>query len=93
MWRLSWSVPGSGGDVTLWKEASGAQLKLICPHACKQPRPKLTPNHALLCAAAQAPVWRVSWSVTGSVLSVSDSGGGVTLWKEALDGEWQQLSN
>lgn len=42
---------------------------------------------------AQAPVWRVSWSVTGSVLSVSDSTGGVTLWKEALDGEWQQLSN
>ena len=41
----------------------------------------------------QAPVWRVSWSVTGSVLSVSDSTGGVTLWKEALDGEWQQLSN
>ncbi|KAK9834204.1 hypothetical protein WJX81_007864 [Elliptochloris bilobata] len=41
----------------------------------------------------QAPVWRVSWSVTGGVLSVSDSSGGVTLWKEALDGEWQQLSN
>lgn len=58
-----------------------------------KPCPKVTANATLLCAAAQAPVWRVSWSVTGSVLSVSDSSGGVTLWKEALDGEWQQLSN
>jgi len=35
----------------------------------------------------------VSWSLTGSVLSVSDGSGAVTLWKEALDGEWQQITN
>lgn len=41
----------------------------------------------------QAPVWRVSWSITGGTLAVSDSQGGVTLWKEGLDGQWQQLSS
>ena len=42
--------------------------------------------------ALQAPVWRVSWSITGGTLAVSDSQGGVTLWKEGIDGHWQQLS-
>ncbi|CAK0773637.1 hypothetical protein CVIRNUC_004086 [Coccomyxa viridis] len=40
----------------------------------------------------KAPVWRVSWSITGGTLAVSDSQGTVTLWKEGLDGQWQQLS-
>jgi protein transport protein SEC13 len=40
----------------------------------------------------QGPVWRVSWSVTGSILAVTDSSNAVTLWKETLDGKWQQLS-
>jgi protein transport protein SEC13 len=39
----------------------------------------------------QAPVWRVSWSITGSILAVTDSSNAVTLWKETLDGKWQQL--
>lgn len=38
------------------------------------------------------PVWRVSWSVTGNVLAVSDANNEVTLWKEALDRTWQQLA-
>ena len=33
----------------------------------------------------------MSWSITGGILAVSDSQGNVTLWKEALDGQWQQL--
>ncbi|KAK9915915.1 hypothetical protein WJX75_005907 [Coccomyxa subellipsoidea] len=41
----------------------------------------------------KAPVWRVSWSVTGGVLAVSDSQGTVTLWKESLDGNWQKLAS
>ena len=40
----------------------------------------------------QGPVWRVSWSVTGNILAVSDSKTSVSLWKEALDGQWQQIS-
>ena len=38
------------------------------------------------------PIWKVSWSVTGGVLAVSDSSGTVTLWKETSDGKWQKIS-
>ena len=38
------------------------------------------------------PVWRVSWSVTGNILAVSSGDSTVTLWKEALDGSWSQVS-
>lgn len=40
----------------------------------------------------KVPVWRVSWSSTGSILAVSDGNNAVTLWKESLDGVWQQIS-
>ncbi len=49
-----------------------------------------------------APVWRVSWSITGSVLAVACGDNSVTLFKEALSdggsggggggGHWQQVS-
>ena len=39
----------------------------------------------------QVPVWRVSWSTTGSILAVSDANNQVTLWKESVDGLWQQV--
>eukprot|EP00639_Heterosigma_akashiwo_P004307 CAMPEP_0194585914 /NCGR_PEP_ID=MMETSP0292-20121207/18076_1 /TAXON_ID=39354 /ORGANISM="Heterosigma akashiwo, Strain CCMP2393" /LENGTH=322 /DNA_ID=CAMNT_0039441533 /DNA_START=64 /DNA_END=1032 /DNA_ORIENTATION=+ len=39
-----------------------------------------------------APVWRVSWSVTGNVLAVSAGDHEVTLWKQGLDGAWARLS-
>lgn len=38
------------------------------------------------------PVWRVSWSLTGNILAVADGSNNVTLWKEAVDGEWQQVT-
>lgn len=37
-------------------------------------------------------VWRLSWSVSGNLLSVSDASNAVTLWKEAVDGQWQQIT-
>uniref|UniRef100_A0A0D9V7L1 Uncharacterized protein n=1 Tax=Leersia perrieri TaxID=77586 RepID=A0A0D9V7L1_9ORYZ len=40
----------------------------------------------------QTPVWRLSWSLTGNVLAVADGNNNVTLWKEAADGEWQQVT-
>ncbi|XP_021741791.1 protein transport protein SEC13 homolog B-like [Chenopodium quinoa] len=40
----------------------------------------------------KTPVWRVSWSLTGNLLAVADGDNNVTLWKEAVDGEWQQVS-
>lgn len=41
----------------------------------------------------EAPVWRVSWSVTGSILAVASGDNTVTLWKCGLDGTWSQVSN
>ena len=38
------------------------------------------------------PVWRVSWSTAGGVLAVSDSRGAVSLWKESVDGQWEEVS-
>jgi len=39
-----------------------------------------------------APVWRVSWSVTGNVLAVSSADHKVTLWKQSVDEIWAQIS-
>ncbi|XP_071708236.1 protein transport protein SEC13 homolog A-like [Rutidosis leptorrhynchoides] len=41
----------------------------------------------------KAPVWRVSWSLTGNLLAVASGDDNVTLWKEAADGEWQEVSS
>ena len=38
------------------------------------------------------PVWRVSWSITGNVLAVSTGDHKVTLWKQAVDETWMQIS-
>jgi len=46
----------------------------------------------LLLHTFDAPVWRLSWSVTGSILAVSSGDSNVTLWKAGLDGVWRQVS-
>lgn len=48
-------------------------------------------SHTLLCSF-DAPVWRVSWSVTGNVLAVSTGDHKVSLWKQSVDESWQQIS-
>jgi protein transport protein SEC13 len=42
--------------------------------------------------AFDAPVWRLSWSVTGNVLAVSTGDHKVTLWKQSVDESWVQIS-
>jgi len=37
-------------------------------------------------------VWRVSWSVTGNLLAVSAADHQVTLWKQNLNGQWENVS-
>jgi len=37
----------------------------------------------------EAVVWRVSWSLSGNVLAVSQGDNRVSLWKENLKGEWE----
>ena len=44
--------------------------------------------------AFKAPVWKVSWSVTGRLLAVSCGDNTVTVWKEDVSGStWQQVSS
>lgn len=38
------------------------------------------------------PVWRVSWALTGTMLSISDGEGNVTLWKEGQNGNWEEVT-
>jgi protein transport protein SEC13 len=40
-----------------------------------------------------APVWRVSWSVTGNILAVSSGDSNVTLWKKGIDGKWYKMES
>lgn len=37
-------------------------------------------------------VWRVNWSVNGCVLVVSHGVEGIDMWKERLDGKWENLN-
>ncbi|EEA07629.1 uncharacterized protein CMU_005520 [Cryptosporidium muris RN66] len=39
-----------------------------------------------------SPVWRVSWSVTGTILAISSGEDIVTLFKENSDGHWEVLT-
>jgi protein transport protein SEC13 len=39
-----------------------------------------------------APVWRVSWSVTGNLLAVSTGDHKVSLWKQSVDESWVEVS-
>mmetsp|Transcript_5326 Transcript_5326/g.9588 ORF Transcript_5326/g.9588 Transcript_5326/m.9588 type:complete len:466 (+) Transcript_5326:160-1557(+) len=43
--------------------------------------------------AKNTPAWRVSWSITGSILAISAGDSEVTLWKESANGNWVQVSN
>ena len=36
-------------------------------------------------------VWRVSWSLSGVILAVSSGDNKVTLWREDLKGEWENV--
>lgn len=60
-----------------------------------RPPPPLQPNGpwtAREVCRRPGGVWRVSWSVTGDVLAVSDAGNEVSLWKEAMDHTWAQVA-
>lgn len=41
----------------------------------------------------EAPVWRLSWSLTGTVLAISTGDHRVSLWKQGVDETWVQVSS
>ena len=40
----------------------------------------------------EAPVWSVSWSLTGNVLGVASGDDSISLWKEQIDGTWKNIT-
>lgn len=40
----------------------------------------------------QHKIWRVSWSLMGNILAVSQGDNKVSLWKESVDGTWKELA-
>jgi protein transport protein SEC13 len=51
------------------------------------------PWEAMLLHTFDAPVWRVSWSLTGHILAVSSGDSDVALWKKGMDGQWYQMES
>lgn len=49
-------------------------------------------EHTRLPTSFDTPVWRVSWSITGNLLAVSSGDHKVSLWKQSLAGQWEQVS-
>ena len=44
-------------------------------------------------SSVSAPVWSVSWSITGGILAVAGGDNQVSLWKENALGEWKQMGS
>jgi len=36
-------------------------------------------------------VWRVNWSLSGGILAVASGDNKVTLWREGVKGDWEQV--
>lgn len=84
---VAWS-PGSGLSVNMLASASDDGLVVIWRQGTPGGEWTAEPLPAF-----PAPVWRVSWSVTGNLLAVSCGDSSVTLWKESVSGGWQQISS
>ncbi len=96
---------GQDGQVLVWSEGEKGWSKQVTQSlaACKAWAVLVIFKHTLnddtsvdvamqLLEDFGQPIWKVSWSVTGGVLAVSDSSGTVSLWKETADGKWQKIS-
>ncbi|TMW68875.1 hypothetical protein Poli38472_001031 [Pythium oligandrum] len=84
---VAWA-PGSGAPVNLIASCSEDKHVYIWSQSEENGPWKRELLHTF-----EAPVWRVSWSVTGNVLAVSSGDHKVTLWKETLDKKWIQISS
>lgn len=68
---------GQDGQVLVWTRSNDGAAWSKTP---------LTPR------PFEGPVWRLSWSVTGTVLAVSGGDNQVTLWREGLDHAWSRVA-
>ncbi|MCJ1463993.1 GTPase-activating protein S13 [Pseudocyphellaria aurata] len=94
----------AGGAWTSTALLQSQCYKMLCPYGLSLHLRKAAPSSqhesrlasagmSMSCALLQEPVWRVSWSITGNILAVTDGKDNVTLWKEATDGQWQQITS
>lgn len=63
-----------------------------CVYIWTQERPEADWLPRLLSNFPDA-VWRVSWSMAGTILAVASGDNKVSLWKEAVDGSWSCISD
>ncbi|KAJ3340136.1 GTPase-activating protein S13 [Gonapodya sp. JEL0774] len=84
-WAPSIGLPGQ-------RIASCSQDKtvLIWSHPSSNPSTEWTFTRLRATPFPDA-VWRVSWSAAGNVLAVASGDNRVTLWKEGLDGTWEEV--
>jgi protein transport protein SEC13 len=71
--------------VIIWKQSAAAASSTSADNSNK-------PWSSMFMKNFDAPVWRVSWSVTGNVLAVSTGDHKVSLWKQAADEAWVEIS-
>ncbi|KAK5975930.1 hypothetical protein GCK32_002408 [Trichostrongylus colubriformis] len=45
------------------------------------------------CGLTDDALWHVSWSVCGTILSVSGEDNKIALWRENLQGQWQKMDD
>jgi len=84
---VAWA-PGLGldGDVI----ASAGQDGMVFVWTCSDPATGWT---KIALPKFDAPVWSVSWSLTGNVLGVASGDDSISLWKQQLDGSWINISS
>jgi protein transport protein SEC13 len=84
---VAWA-PAMIPDVNMVASCSEDRTVLIWTQRGKDKEWKASVLHTF-----DAPVWRVSWSVTGHILAVSSGDANVALWKKGLDGKWRIMES
>ncbi|KAG1649060.1 hypothetical protein FOA52_007260 [Chlamydomonas sp. UWO 241] len=87
----AWSEQAAGG-VAGGADVAAAGAGPAAAVGGGPPPPAIAWDRRLVHDFRPAAVWRVAWSTCGGVLAVTDGAAGVTLWREAVDGVWQQIS-
>ncbi|GAA0157146.1 transporter [Lithospermum erythrorhizon] len=87
---------GCDNTVKVWKLYNGV-WKMDCFPALQMHNDWVrdvawAPNLGLPKSTMASASQDVSWSLTGNLLAVAAGDYNVTLWKEAVDGEWQQVT-
>jgi len=70
------SAPGGGSGYGGKEQGGSIQLRLL--------------REIVMCTDEVCPVWRCSWSLTGTALALSPEGAEVSVWKATASDEWSR---